>query len=208
MPDDFQPEPLTLDRNTLAEIGAVASRGFYDDPFFQFLWPQPMLRARGIGLFMRGAVGALGERAVATGVRDKAGNLLGVSVWQKPGTRPLPVTDQIKQMGGGLRALVVRPRGLIDGARYLLAVEKAHLHDEHWYLLLLVTDPTVWRRGVGTALLNPRLEVADEDGLPCYLETQKYDNIAYYRRFGFDLADTLMPVSDGPPLYTMVRPAR
>ena len=32
------------------------------------------------------------------------------------------------------------------------------------------------------------------------LETQKEDNLSYYRRFGFEVVDRLRPVSDGPPL--------
>ena len=41
-----------------------------------------------------------------------------------------------------------------------------------------------------------------------YLETQKVDNHAYYRRFGYELRDTVNPVAGGPPYYTMWRAAR
>ncbi|MBV8463434.1 MAG: hypothetical protein JO368_09075, partial [Acidimicrobiales bacterium] len=45
-------------------------------------------------------------------------------------------------------------------------------------------------------------------GLDCYLETQKEDNLAYYRRFGYDVEHELRPVPNGPPLWTLRRPPR
>ncbi len=49
---------------------------------------------------------------------------------------------------------------------------------------------------------------ADEEGVGSYLETQKEDNIPYYRRFGYELRETLRPVEGGPPLFTMWRSPR
>jgi len=200
--------PLTLDRRTLDEIAVLGARAFFDDPFFRHLSDEPRLRARGLTLFMRSHLVALGDTAVATGARSADGLLVGVCVWQRPGTYPLPIARQVREMGGSLRALVPRPASLVTGLRYTLAMEKARPRDEHWYLCLLATDPIAWRRGVGTALLEPSLERNDEDGLPCYLETQKEDNLAFYRRFGFEETHRLTPVRSGPPLFTLTRPVR
>jgi hypothetical protein len=48
---------------------------------------------------------------------------------------------------------------------------------------------------------------ADEVGVPTYLETQKESNIAYYRRFGFDVLD-MFTVDSSPPLWQMQRQPR
>ena len=207
-PAPFTYSPLTLDRRTLDEVAALGARAFFDDPFFVHLSGEPRLRARGLAIFMRSHLVALGDTAVATGARNAAGLLVGVCVWQKPGTYPLPLGRQVREMGGSVRALIPRPASLVTGLRYTLAMEKARTKDEHWYLCLLATDPIAWRRGVGTGLLEPSLERNDEDGLPCYLETQKEDNLAFYRRFGFEETDRLTPARGGPPLFTMTRPAR
>ena len=201
-------EPLTLDRRTLDEIAVLGSRSFFDDPFFMHLSDHARLRARGLLLFMRSHLLALGDTAVASGARNAHGMLVGVSVWQRPGTYPLPGSAQAREMVGSVRALAPRPLSLATGLRYTLAIEKARPRHEHWYLCLLATDPTMWRRGVGSTLLEPMLARCDGDGLPCYLETQKEDNLAYYRRFGFDLTERLTPDRSGPPLFTMTRPAR
>jgi ribosomal protein S18 acetylase RimI-like enzyme len=200
--------PLTLDRRTLGEVAVLGCRSFYDDPFFVHLSGESMLRARGLTLYMRSHMIALGESAVATGARNPDGILVGICVWQRPGTHPLPVGNQVREMGGSVRALIPRPKSLVKGLRYTLAIEKARPKDEHWYLSLLAVDPMAWRQGIGTALLEPSLATIDEDGLPCYLETQKEANLAYYRRFGFEETERLTPSRGGPPLFTMTRPVR
>ena len=84
-------------------------------------------------------------------------------------------------------------------------MEKAHPKGEIWYLALLAVHPELQRQGIGGTLISPILELCDEQGIDVYLETQKQDNIAYYRRFGFSELEALRPVSAGPPLLRMHR---
>jgi ribosomal protein S18 acetylase RimI-like enzyme len=207
-PAPFNFSPITLDRHIRNEAAVLGARSFYDDPFFMHLSAEPMLRARGLAIYMRTHLAALGATAVATGARDRSGTLVGICVWQRPGTYPLPVTAQAREMAGALRALIPRPASVMKGLRYTLAMEKARPREHHWYLCLLAADPMAWRRGIGTALIESSLASVDEDGLPCYLETQKEANLAYYRRFGFEETDRLTPSPGGPALFTMTRPAR
>jgi GNAT superfamily N-acetyltransferase len=136
------------------------------------------------------------------------GGLVGVAVFVPPGGYPLGALGQLRQLGSAFRALVVRPRALVDGTRYLLATESAHPKDRMWYLQLLAVDPAAQRSGIGGALQREVYPSVDEDGLACHLETQKEDNLAYYRRFGYDVAEELHPVRNGPPLWTMSRQPR
>ena len=205
---DYQVLELEPSKDLLTELGALCARSFFDDPFFLALSDQAMLRQRGLGLFFRSHLKAAKKHCVFTGVRDEAGTLLGICVWQRPGTYPLGVLGQVAESLGALRALFPRPASIPRGLRYTLAMEKAHVEAEHWYLVLLAADPMVWRRGVGEAMLRPGLDRADAEGLPCYLETQKSDNLAYYRRFGFELEKDLEPVKGSPHLFTMLRSAR
>jgi len=204
----FTYSPLTLDRRTLDEVAVLGARSFYDDPFFVHLSDESMKRAKGLTLYMRSHMAVLGDSAVATGARNAAGLLVGICVWQRPGTYPLPVGRQVREMGGSLRALVPEPSSLVKGLRYTFAMEKARPKDEHWYLSLLAVDPMAWRQGIGSALLEPSLASIDDDGLPCYLETQKEANLAYYRRFGFEETERLTIRGGGPVLFTMTRPVR
>lgn len=200
--------PIRRRGRDLGDAAMVAARAFHNDPFFEYLDPKGVRRARALALFWRSEIAALGEGAKILGARDPDGRLVGVSVWLPPGEYPLPVASQLRQMLGAGRAMVLRTKAMVDGLRYILAIDKAHPKDELWYLLLLVVDPSVQRGGIGARLQQEGLDSADKDGLDCYLETQKPENLMYYRRFGYEVAEELHPVRGGPPLWTMRRPCK
>ena len=205
---DVEITPLSNRGNDLDDAAVVAARAFHNDPFFEYLDPHGITRARGLALFWRSELASLGPTAQVSGARTSEGRLVGVAAWLPPGAYPLPVPNQIRQLAGAGRAMVFRPSALWRGLRYLLAIEKAHPKDQLWYLLLLVVDPSMQRGGIGVRLQEAGMASADKEGLDCYLETQKPENLVYYRRFGYEVVDELRPVGEGPPLWTMRRPAR
>jgi ribosomal protein S18 acetylase RimI-like enzyme len=194
----------------LDDAAMVAARAFHDDPFFEFLDRRAVTRARGLALYWRASIAAAAASpgAQLTGARDDAGRLLGVSVVMPPGSYPLPAAAQVRQLLGALRAMVIRPAALVNGTRYLSAIEAAHPREALWYLMLLVVDPSAQRSGIGSRLQQEMLSAADADGLDCYLETQKPENVPYYRRFGYEVEGELRPVRKGPPLYRLRRRPR
>lgn len=179
-------------------------RAFFDDPFFVFLSPSDGLRRRGLRIFFRSFVKYIGEGRTIYVAKDQ-GEIVGVACWASPGSYPAPMKDQLLQSVQAFWALFLRPKALIDGLRYIAAIDKAHPKEELWYLGLLAVRPSHQRQGIGSLLLAPVLEEADAEGHDAYLETQKEDNLAYYRRVGFEVTSTLHPVSSGPPLWTMRR---
>ena len=100
-------------------------------------------------------------------------------------------------------ALIPRPKALVVGTRYLSAIDRARPKEPSWSLFLLAADPSVQRSGIGTGLQQAVLDRTDADGLPAYLEAQNVDNLAYYRRFGYEVGNDLHPVPGGPPLWTV-----
>ena len=71
----------------------------------------------------------------------------------------------------------------------------------------LSVRPECQRRGLGSALVEPILDRAHRDALPCWLETFDPANVAFYQRFGFEVIDPALPaIPGGPPLTTMRRP--
>ena len=207
MTNELRIDTSPLSRSEIDEAALVAVRGFYTDPFFHFLAPTGRNRNRGLFFFFRTALRHLGPKGEITTVRNSANHIVGVSAWLAPGGYPQPIRTQLASMPGSFRALYRRPQALVDGNKYLTAVAKAHPKEPHWYLYLLVADPETQRRGVGTMLMNARMAQIDTQGVGGYLETQKQDNLAYYRRFGFELVKPLSPVNGGPPIYTLWRPA-
>lgn len=201
-------ERLALNKATLDEIGTVGAAAFGDDPFFSFLMPNERMRRRALWIFCRATVAEIGAAAVVHGARDASGRLVGTAAFVRPGGWPLSIPGQLRQLRSALVAMAPRPRALVDGSRYLFAIEKIHPKDHMWYLALLAVDPSVQRGGIGGAMQNQVYPEADEEGLDSYLETQKEANLAYYRRFGYEVERELRPVRNGPPLWTLRRRPR
>lgn len=83
--------------------------------------------------------------------------------------------------------------------------------EPHWYLNMLATHPDWQRQGLGGALMSTVFELADEQRLPCYLETETEANVAYYRHHGFEVRsewDVATATEPGPHMWGMLRPAR
>ena len=73
-------------------------------------------------------------------------------------------------------------------------------------LEVLGVRPDSQRGGAGSALTRLGVERADADGLPAFLHTSDPANVAFYRRFGFEVVAGLALVPDGPPHIAMRRP--
>jgi GNAT superfamily N-acetyltransferase len=63
-----------------------------------------------------------------------------------------------------------------------------HPQRPHWYLGAFGVDPPAQNGGVGRALLREFLGRVNADGLPAYLETDRGENVEFYRRRGFDVS--------------------
>jgi GNAT superfamily N-acetyltransferase len=207
-PGGLAVETLVPDAGTFDEVAVVATEAFADDPFFRFLSPNLKLRRRGLAIYWRGATAALGEHGLLLGVRRGDGRLVGVAAFVRPGCYPLPAISQVRQACSALWALAARPAAIVSGSKYLLAIDKAHPREPLWYLEMLVVEPSGQRGGVGAALQDHVYKMADAEQVPSYLETQKADNLVYYRRFGYETVEELHPVKNGPPLWTMRREPR
>lgn len=203
---DLRLDKSQLTREEINEAAHVAVRGFFTDPFFIFLSPKVRRRNHGLFFFFRTALRHLGPLGEIVTVRNGLNQIVGVAAWLSPGGYPQPVATQLAAIPGSFRALYRRPQALVDGNKYLTAVAKAHPKEPHWYLYLLVVDPEIQRRGVGSMLLENQLDQINTDGVGSYVETQKDDNLAYYRRFGYELVTSLTPVQQGPPIHTLWRP--
>ena len=206
-PEDVEISSVPLSRREMQDVALVSARAFHTDPFFAYLSPGALVRSRGLNRFGMATAQHLGPKGLLLTAR-RGGRIVGVGGWVAPGGYPYPLKEQLLQTVGAVRALYPRPASLLKGLRYLTAVEKAHPKEHLWYLQLLCCDPEHQRSGVGGALQQEVLSRCDTEGVGAYLETQNEDNLAYYRRFGWELVDTLRPVRDGPPIWTMRREPR
>lgn len=113
-------------------------------------------------------------------------------------------------------------RGGLDTKRYWIwKARQAEAQDALWtsekgyyFCNILTVLPEAQGTGVGRALAEEVLRVADREGVECYLESsRKVPNVAIYERFGFELVKE-MECKDGDGekdaimLYCMMRKPR
>ncbi len=193
-----------LDSEESAVIAALA-RAFYDDPLFGFFVPNLVKQSKALIAFMNSGVKdarPFGDLWVA----HADGKVASVAVWLPPGAYPRTPRRELMTYVRTMPTIVQCGKRIGRSIALLGAVDKAHheLHEPHYYLAILGSDPQFQRSGAGTAVLTPVLERADTEGLPAYLETQKEENIAYYARHRFDLVQKL-EVKGCPPIWTLRR---
>ncbi len=152
------------------------------------------------------ATGKLWRAADPNEVKLTTEGLEGIAVWHAPNHWKTPARRLVGLVPALLRAAGVG--GFTRAVRVLSEIEKRHPEEPHWYLDSLATDPPAQRRGIGAALMAPILEMCDTDRLPAYLETQKLENVAYYRHHGFEVREEV-PMSKGAlRVWTMWREPR
>ena len=196
--------PAAGESAALAEVLALA---FRDNPM-----NRAAIRGGAARRLRANRCGIRGTLAAATGrskilVKTQAASptgewVMGGLVGLPPGGWPLPPPALLGQirlaLGQGLGT--VRRWGEVY---HRLA--QLHPAEPHWYLLLLGVDPAGQRQGVGSALLAAWLQQVDRDGASAYLETDRRENLAFYRRAGFEVleAHEILETS----IWRMARPA-
>jgi ribosomal protein S18 acetylase RimI-like enzyme len=134
-------------------------------------------------------------------------DLAGVACWLSPG-----------QTSPGLLRLIRSGMWKLPwlfgwtGFRRLDTYENlAHkLHHEnapasHWYLWAIGVHPQDQGKGIAGQLVAPILARADEESLPCYLETHAETNVKIYTQLGFEVASRSALPAHPLPVWAMVR---
>jgi GNAT superfamily N-acetyltransferase len=107
----------------------------------------------------------------------------GAAVWTPPGAWRLGLLDQARLAG----PMISIARGaILRMLRASTLTEREHLHEPHYYLFAIGTDPAAQGTGVGAALMVPVLARCDRERLPAYLESSNPRNHTFYRRHGFE----------------------
>jgi ribosomal protein S18 acetylase RimI-like enzyme len=140
--------------------------------------PQRRLRCNRAGMRQLLPVACRHGRVLRAGGPSPDGVLIAIP----PGAYPLTGAPLLPRLRGlASQGLAVQVRW----ARVFAHLDLLHPQEPHWYLATLGVAPAARRRGLGRALLHPLLELADREAVPCYLETDRSENLAFYARAGF-----------------------
>jgi len=128
----------------------------------------------------------------------------GASLWLPPNVKKhIPILHNLDTAAamiryGGLKSI---PRGLlVDNA-----LAKAKPAKPHYYLFAIGSRSAKQGKGIGGTLMTAGLKRADLEKMPVYLESSKERNIAFYRRYGFEMIEKIIPTNGCPPIWSMWR---
>ncbi len=182
-------------------LAAMLMRAFADDPLYHWLLRSPRTRDRYARRFFAWQLHRLLPQGQVTMTNDGAS----VALWALPNRWRETARESLALFAGVAPAMVTYLPSVVRG---LNQADRRHPAEPHLYLALLGCDPPAQGQGRGSAALAPGLELADQDGLPAYLETSTERNLDFYARFGFRVVDQVQMPGDGPALWMMWRDGR
>lgn len=197
---DSRHPPVHVVKATVAASSQLIEtlvRAFACDPIY--LWLVSGDRQRLYALF-RAYLHRLALQNDETYMTDDG---LGVALWAPPQGWRLGWTQQLLFLPDWLH--VIGLKHLWSRWRGVEMIQQHHPDMPHWYLMAIGIDPQVQGQGRATQLLQPVLTGCDAQGLPAFLETAAPDTLPLYRRFGFEVIDTLQVPAGGPTLWLMWR---
>jgi GNAT superfamily N-acetyltransferase len=158
-------------------------------------------RVRTLDHFFVPVLGGLYHRGLICGAfRD--GSLVGVYGMVPPGNcRP-----KLVEVLGMLPSLVAGNRAdrILRIKRWVGEWAHRDLAEPHWHLGPVAVEPRLQGQGIGTALLSACCSRLNDHSMVSYLETDKYKNVHFYRKFGFDVSAEAEVL--GVPTWFMSRP--
>ncbi len=195
---------VRLDPAQIDDAGRALALAFQDDPLQTYTLPDPVERTRlspahFAALLRYGQM--FGEVFTTLGRPD------GAVVWLPPGHWDV-TPDRMAASGLDQLPSLLGAEAVARFDRVIEFLKPFHYRDapnDHWYVMVIGVAPVRQGQGLGRALLQPIMDRAAADHLPCYLETAHAPNVPFYGKLGFEvLADTVEPQS-GLRLWTFRR---
>lgn len=183
--------------------GGVAARALRDDPLFTYLQgDDPLLRMAGAYAAFReppqAAPPGFLHRVLRTSrarvehrpVPTTWGGLIGGYVVGTASAAP-PGACFVDLMPAEARRAPTGPEGAPGSpdrlARVMSELWAHHSQERHWHVGPVGVEPGLQGRGVGAALMRLLCDAMDAEGEIAFLETEKPENVVFYRRLGFDV---------------------
>ncbi|GAC1407365.1 MAG: GNAT family N-acetyltransferase [Candidatus Velthaea sp.] len=194
----------TLQIRDIPAAARLLARAFFADPILTHFLAAGRRRQMAFHAFFRAIVlDHIETRHVYGAWKDD--RLVGVAVWAPPGRIQTSRARGWEVACNHLAVRLLYPRQAGAMYRGFAATGALHPTAIHWYLLFIGIEPTEQGNGLGRELLAPVLQLADQDGTLCYLETPYPATHSFYRRLRFELRPATRPFDGAPPLWSMIR---
>jgi ribosomal protein S18 acetylase RimI-like enzyme len=157
-------------------LADVLAQAFEDDPVTRSHFPEGVDRVAPMRRFF---AFALEHLFIPSGLTFTTDDLAGVAAWLPPSTDGdddddvAPVIEEIFGESAWMVLAILRVQA------------ENHPTEPHYYLQFMGTRPQLQRRGVGSRLLGPVLELSDCDQIAAYLDASSEGSRDFYARHGF-----------------------
>ena len=202
-----QIEIVPLKADSVRKASRLLSKSFLDNPSSTCILDNMPVKKRRKKLYLLHL--GLTKACIVYGHASAVlynGELAGVSLVYPPGSYPFSIWAWLCSGMGGL---VVGPRYTWRYATIDSHLRKKHIKEKHWYLYVLAVANHQQGKGLGSVLVRRLSEQAGHEDLPCYLETDKPENINIYKSLGYEVIgeDTFSKLG-GLTIWYMLRPSR
>lgn len=173
---------------------AALTLAFSADPGVRWYFTAPPQFSTHFPEFSR----AYGGKAFDHEAAYYVGDYVGAALWLPPGVHP----DNDEIVGVMQAALSEEKLALVG--EFIERVEQSHPDEPFWELTILGVEPAQQRKGYGELLMKPVLDECDREGTPAFLISSNVQNLSFYFRHGFEIADTIQ-FPTMPPFFPMRR---
>jgi len=199
----INPTVVKLSRSQSDAAIDVLAHSFYTDPVFRYFWSE-----QDSALFktLQWFIKILLRYSQPYEHIYTTADLQGIAMWIPPGKYPLNDL-RLLQLGFYALPFKLQWRKSLQFLAAFSKIEKLHRGDmpqPHWYLFLLGVAPESQGQGIGGLLIEPILNQADLEKLPCYVETSTERGVRFYQKYGFETVHTVY-FESAPPYWLMKR---
>jgi ribosomal protein S18 acetylase RimI-like enzyme len=192
--------PRSLALGEHAIIGDIIADSFIDDPVTNWIFGD----TKGFKHYMtKIAKKHYLKKGYGYVMNDDSGG----SLWLPPGIKKkVPLLKSLDIAPSmikhcGLKSI---PRGIF----FDHALCKIKPDTPHYFLFAIGARSAKQGKGIGGKLMEAGLEKVDVAKMPAYLESSKEINIPFYRKYGFEVIERIVPTKGCPPLWLMWREPR
>ncbi len=184
----------------ISYLKRILARAFDKEPFINWFVRGDTHRGEGIyrlfDTYFRRFSMPYGETYTTTDRR-------GAALWSPPGKWKLDFLHQLSLLPDIIRMAGVW--SLLSRMWGIQKIEENHPKRPHYYLQIIGVDPPFQKKGIGSALLKPVLDICTKRAIPAYLETSIERNLAFFEKHGFRVEKTIKLPANGPTFWLMWR---
>jgi len=195
----MSPSVVAFGAEMLPEVAAMLARAFVTNPLHEAAFGPGRL-ARNEAFFRIGLAAMKGPKYVAM----DNGRPAGFVHWVQAPECQFPLSEKVRGLPAMVRGFGVR--STLRVGRWLTEWSRHDPREPHVHLGPIGVDPTAQGSGVGRVLMEAYCRHLDEGASAGYLETDRPRNVAFYRRFGFEVMGEASVL--GVTSFFMRRPPR